>query len=424
MSSVCESWLCHSVGLRFGPNAAWLSILFMSTSSGLGHARKSLLPSTTCTWVFAAAQALWMRGHFELALFFGSFAVLLVWPFCAMLFIPMGLHALHTRGCIRVLVVALIAVLVFGLIPGIVDSWFYEKPIWPTFEMVAYNALGKSGGGAHLYGVESWTYYAKNLFLNLNIVAPLGMAAAVFGNEKIRLYHGTPLVLACLVFFPMPHKEERFLTPLYPTLCWSAAALLAPSQTQSLKSSKLVVFTVFVFIMLSLSRDLALARLTAPTKIYDSVGVDRVRSSDISMKTLCLGREWYRFPSSFHLPNTVTLKWTRSDFSGLLPQPFAPKSQHGYSRIPPGMNDMNKEEPSRYVSLNQCDYVVDSNEPYSDRDEFRIDGNIWTVVACHEFCDAQHTRQPFRSFALPLNPWYEVQRRQYCLFKKKSSNSS
>lgn len=69
--------------------------------------------------------------------------------------------------------------------------------------------------------------------------------------------------------------------------------------------------------------------------------------------TVCFGKEWYRFPSSFHLPNGMQGKFIKSEFKGLLPGEFARKEGdifHGSSVIPTGMNDLNLEDPGKYVS--------------------------------------------------------------------------
>ncbi len=62
---------------------------------------------------------------------------------------------------------------------------------------------------------------------------------------------------------------------------------------------------------------------------------------------LCLGKEWYRYPSEFFLPDQKwRLRFLKSEFKGQLPQPFGNNTYD----IPKNMNDMNREEPSRYVS--------------------------------------------------------------------------
>ena len=71
--------------------------------------------------------------------------------------------------------------------------------------------------------------------------------------------------------------------------------------------------------------------------------------------TVCLGKEWYRFPSSFNLPHDVHAKFIKSEFSGLLPGEFSAAAATdrffpGTHVIPPGMNDENLEDPGKYVS--------------------------------------------------------------------------
>jgi alpha-1,2-mannosyltransferase len=110
--------------------------------------------------------------------------------------------------------------------------------------------------------------------------------------------------------------------------------------------------------------------------------------------TLCLGREWYRFPSSFFLDH----RWARYQFlnttyfHGMLPVSFttprvgseqgflwSPQEEIGWrdgqrgSRVEvgscvcgaEGVNDLNQEIPQQYVRdpLTQCDAVFDSLSP-------------------------------------------------------------
>ena len=89
----------------------------------------------------------------------------------------------------------------------------------------------------------------------------------------------------------------------------------------------------------------------APFAAYAALPPDATR--------VCVGKEWYRFPSSFFLPPSAPpLLFVKSGFGGQLPRPFAPWPQ-GLSEVPPHMNDANKEEPSRYSALKECAHVVD-----------------------------------------------------------------
>lgn len=90
---------------------------------------------------------------------------------------------------------------------------------------------------------------------------------------------------------------------------------------------------------------------SAPLKVYKPLFDPAVaRPGD----TVCLGKEWYRFPSSFNLPQGVRAKFIKSEFSGLLPGEFSQADAAlgmfpGTWMVPSGMNDENLEDPSKYV---------------------------------------------------------------------------
>lgn len=70
---------------------------------------------------------------------------------------------------------------------------------------------------------------------------------------------------------------------------------------------------------------------------------------------ICVGKEWYRFPSNFFLPTEhVELNFIKSGFTGQLPKPYSPETQTW--GIPSDMNEKNIEEPSRYVRIEQEDF--------------------------------------------------------------------
>jgi hypothetical protein len=81
---------------------------------------------------------------------------------------------------------------------------------------------------------------------------------------------------------------------------------------------------------------------------------------------VCMGSEWFTFPSHFFIPQNVKLEFLRDAFHGQLPQYFA--SVNGTSGKPlQPFNDLNAEESSRYIdSLSSCDYIVAIMKP----DEF------------------------------------------------------
>jgi alpha-1,2-mannosyltransferase len=71
---------------------------------------------------------------------------------------------------------------------------------------------------------------------------------------------------------------------------------------------------------------------------------------------LCIGKEWYRFPGHFLVPNGVEVRFIKSEFDGLLPQPFVENTGNatiwpwdGMRVVPDGLNDLNIENTAHYV---------------------------------------------------------------------------
>ena len=87
--------------------------------------------------------------------------------------------------------------------------------------------------------------------------------------------------------------------------------------------------------------------------VYSQLQAEDIQSivqpiySDVNV---CVGKEWHRFPNSFYLPSPKwKLQFVRSEFKGQLPKPYS-QFPNATTIIPEDMNDMNREEPSRYVS--------------------------------------------------------------------------
>ena len=178
----------------------------------------------------------------------------------------------------------------------------------------------------------------------------------------------TPFYLWLGIFSFQPHKEERFMYPAYPSLALNAAMALhiilaAFGQTDPRTligkiPARLKLLVVSMAMLASV--DLGLARIygvynaySAPLKIYEPLQSGKYGSPGDSV---CFGKEWYRFPSSYHLPNGMKAKFVKSEFSGLLPGEFSEaKTGFGFWSgawlIPPGMNDQNIEDMGKYVSV-------------------------------------------------------------------------
>jgi len=162
---------------------------------------------------------------------------------------------------------------------------------------------------------------------------------------------------------------------IYPLICYNAAHAwtsfahlfdftatkinLSPAFQRTLKSF-LLWGLALLYLTFSAARVLAQVRgFSAPMQVFASVE---------SASTVCLGKEWYRFPSSFFIPKTSRALFVKSAFDGLLPGRFAADKELGWragaSKVPTSMNDQNLEEPSHLVRV---PFYHLSNMPGSNR---------------------------------------------------------
>ncbi len=112
----------------------------------------------------------WFDGRYALAVISAGLGVLIGWPYIGVLFIPLAVDTVVSRGLVSfVLGTALTASVILG-ISAAVDYVHYQRFILPVFNHIAYNVLGGGGGsGSELYGTEPASFYFLNLFLNCNV---------------------------------------------------------------------------------------------------------------------------------------------------------------------------------------------------------------------------------------------------------------
>lgn len=116
------------------------------------------------------------------------------------------------------------------------------------WNIIKYNIFGGSERGPELYGTEPWYFYLLNLLLNFNVVLPLALislpALAITHSIDYKrlglIRHGpnqsspytilsmrlAPLYVWLAILTLQPHKEERFMFPAYPLICFNGAVSL------------------------------------------------------------------------------------------------------------------------------------------------------------------------------------------------------
>lgn len=122
---------------------------------------------------------------------------------------------------------------------------------------------------------------------------------------------------------------------------------------------------------------------------------------------VCFGKDWYRYSSSFFLPNNKwNVRFIKSDFNGMLPAPYNSKNStddptkiiHDY------FNDQNKADERSYFDIEKCHYLIDLDvdEVGSELEpNYSSQTQNWVVVKSLPFINARKSHPFFRAFYIP-----------------------
>lgn len=447
---VCELYFYKAVCKKFGLHVGRLMLAFLVLSTGMFCSSAAFLPSSFCMYTTLVAMTGWFQDSLPLAVMGVAAGAIVGWPFSALIGVPIAFDLLvlkrQWKGFITWSAVALLLLLV----PFVaVDSFFYGKLVIAPLNILLYNVF--TPHGPDLYGTEPWHFYFVNGLLNFNLVFALALFSLPLTALMETLLHRfnvqnlgrpywltlSPMYLWMLVFFTRPHKEERFLFPIYPLICLSGAVALSSLQKcyhflfqryrlehYTVSSNRLALSAVVVFTVLSLSRSVALFKgYHAPLDLYPEfhrIAKDPTLHSVPEGRpvSVCVGKEWYRFPSSFLLPHNWQLHFIQSEFKGQLPQAYA-SGPLATQIIPANMNDQNLEEPTRYVDLRQCHYLVDLDTDEETPHEPRYSANKeeWSIVAYKPFLQASRSSPLLRAFYIPFISDHHTTYRRYVILK-------
>ncbi|XP_006509964.1 alpha-1,2-mannosyltransferase ALG9 isoform X1 [Mus musculus] len=380
VSCVCELYFYKAVCKKFGLHVSRMMLAFLVLSTGMFCSSSAFLPSSFCMYTTLIAMTGWYMDKTPIAVLGVAAGAILGWPFSAALGLPIAFDLLARKHRWKSFLLWSLVALALFLVPVVViDSYYYGKLVVAPLNIVLYNVF--TSHGPDLYGTEPWYFYLINGFLNFNVafaLALLVLPLTFLMEYLLQRFHVqnlghpywltlAPMYIWFIIFFIQPHKEERFLFPVYPLICLCGAVALSALQKcyhfvfqryrlehYTVTSNWLALGTVFLFGLLSFSRSVALFRgYHGPLDLYPEFY--RI-ATDPTIHTVpegrpvnvCVGKEWYRFPSSFLLPDNWQLQFIPSEFRGQLPKPFA-EGPLATRTVPTHMNDQNREEPSRYV---------------------------------------------------------------------------
>ncbi|KAF2739358.1 hypothetical protein EJ04DRAFT_484095 [Polyplosphaeria fusca] len=465
--ALCETRMYSTISRTLNSRVAIFFLIIMIFSPGMYHAAPAYLPSSFAMYTTMLGFSAFMdwQGGIRTAqgIFWFALGSLLGWPFAGALVLPFIIEEVlfatisgEMYQAFRRLLDGTVRSFIVLAVQMAIDTFFYKKLTCVPLNIVLYNVFSGGSKGPNIYGVEPWHFYIRNLALNFTIWPFLALAAlpllllqhlirqkAVGKQTLLRgIVFVSPYYLWLGVFTLQPHKEERFMYPAYPALALNAALslhiLLAnfgsndPRDVASKIPPKIKLLLVSSFILgtvdLGMLRTIGImTAYSAPLKIYaplQSLGVAYVGDN------VCLGKEWYRFPSSYLLPNGVRAKFIKSEFSGLLPGEFSEASVGfglfpGAWLLPSGMNDENREDPGKYSDIDSCKFIVDSQSPEATalEPDYVADEEHWEKLSCAMFLEPSQTKLIGRLFWVPDWPFiperYHRKWREYCLLQKR-----
>ncbi|KAH9937363.1 glycosyltransferase family 22 protein [Fomitopsis serialis] len=528
ISSACEAALYRAVVDKINYRAGRYLLFMLLFSAGMWTASTSFLPSSFAMYANAIAFSYAiepasntnMRRTMFSTLAFATGAIV-GWPFSLAVAIPFVFEELFLYGTDKVTsenktswiiarwrrMFTCAAVAALLLIPVVaLDTLFYGKLTIVPWNIVKYNVFPDETRGPGLYGTEPVGFYFNNLLLNFNILVPLALfslpALAVtyvydrkrLGERTIYVDQTSPYKLLVMRLAPayiwatimsaQSHKEERFMFPIYPLICFNAAVTVYLMRgwfetayihlTKSpYRASRAIMFSRFTLSIIAASGVLSLSRVMthwkyyhAPMSIIHALEADEIprllnttghifipppsprqsrfdeeeripRIDPALIKQLglhmCIGKEWYRFPGHFLVPDGVQVDWIKSEFDGMLPAHFVetnaewglPARVLSTRTVPPSLNDLNKEAPEFYVDVAECDYLVDLDFPLHPSESaheprYVLDEATWERVKCLPFLDARHSSILTRTLWMPGARWQEGNEYgEYCLLKNR-----
>ncbi len=262
-------------------------LLFTLTNVGMFVSSTSYLPSTFSMYLAMMAYSAWLNNFkSRFAILSIGLAVLLGWPFAALLGLPIAIDICFLNAK-KEWLFFMKWTLIFGTLVAVplilFDTYLFGKFVLAPLNIVIYNVFPSNPNmGPDIYGKEPLSYYLLNCVLQFNVLAGLALMApfllcfeyfklakkmspAYYQNKSFRLI-SLAVILWCLVFFTRPHKEERFLYPIYPFVLVLASVTLCHLSTMTGPFKRLrhilPVLVIVLHALVSLMRLLALLKVS------------------------------------------------------------------------------------------------------------------------------------------------------------------
>ncbi|RYR68281.1 hypothetical protein Ahy_A03g014772 isoform A [Arachis hypogaea] len=415
LSVITETVLVVALSQKYGKRLASYALAMLCLTSGCFFASTSFLPSSFSMYAMSLASGLFLLDKPAASVAVAATGVILGWPFSILAFLPVTLYSL-SRKFNRAFIAGAVTSIILLALSIVIDFHYYGRWTSSVLNILIYNVAG--GGESHLYGTEGPLYYLRNGFNNFNfcfLLALLFLGILPIARKKYApdlLIVVSPIYIWLGFMSLQPHKEERFLYPIYPLICVAASAVIEsfpdlfrdkynPRSDSILVKAAKILRPVILSLILCASHARTFSLIhgySAPMEVYkilehhDDAGTGSV---------LCVGSEWHRFPSSFFIPNYVSeVRWIDDGFRGLLPFPFN-STLGGTASAPSYFNNKNKASNEQYLhDIDACTFLVELQlkRPYLTRGS---DMSTWEAIAAIPYLDRELSPSLYRSFFIP-----------------------
>ena len=332
-------------------------VVIIAFSPAFFISANSFLPSSICMFLVAVSYSKLLLGNNRQCLFYIVLMTVLCWPFCGVFVLMPVFDVAYSKlsNFLEYLITGILQSILVLSISLSVDYLFYQKFVFVALNIVNYNIF--SIKGPELYGVEPISYYIKVFVLHwgpLSILIPFGVLLSLLSKHKMRLISSLTSLAWLSIFFMQPHKEERFLYPVYPLLALEAAHSLFFIKSKI--SSTLYFLILAAFVIFSIMRTTALLPRHNIITLFKQSPPNSV---------ICLGNEWHLFPTSFNLPINSKAAFIKDSFDGQLPYRFEQNAKDHLNKEKwaatwlemKNVNDDNSRELDRFVEKESCDYT-------------------------------------------------------------------
>ncbi|XP_030883988.1 alpha-1,2-mannosyltransferase ALG9-like [Leptonychotes weddellii] len=202
VSCICELYFYKAVCKKFGLHVSRMMLAFLVLSTGMFCSSSAFLPSSFCMYTTLVAMTGWYMDKTSVAVLGVAAGAILGWPFSAALGLPIAFDLLVVKHRWKSFFHWFLVALILFLVPVVViDSYYYGKLVVAPLNIVLYNVF---------------TPHGPDLYVQ-NLGHPYWLTLA-------------PMYIWFIIFFIQPHKEERFLFPVYPLICLCGAVALSALQ--------------------------------------------------------------------------------------------------------------------------------------------------------------------------------------------------